>query len=60
MTVSPGEKHGDEACASCPGVPLIESRGGMYACCIGDTGSPWTALELGAVVGAWCTEVAMG
>lgn len=66
VTTPPGEKHGDEACASLTGLatdeknPLTESRGGTYAKCIGDTGPPKTILEGGAVVGACCTEVAIG
>lgn len=31
VTTSPGEKHGDTACAACVGDPLIEPRGGIYA-----------------------------
>lgn len=60
VTVSPGEKHDDEACASLTGEPLIEPRGGTYVLSIGDTGPPKTILEGGTVVGTCCTEVAMG
>lgn len=60
VTVPPGEKHGDTARAAKVDDPLAEPRGGMYAKNIGLTGSPKTALELLAVLGACRTEVAMG
>lgn len=39
---------------------LTESRGGIYASNIVETGSPKATLEIGAVLGTCCTEVAVG
>lgn len=59
VTVSPLDKHGDKAWAAKTGDHNIEPRGGDYAKNINETGSPKTALEGGAGVGAWWTEVAI-
>lgn len=62
VTYSPGEKHGDTACAALTGEDgrSCESRGGIYADYAGKTGTANTSLEVLTGLGACCADVAAG